>query len=690
VEKKEPEPTSGGGWGETVAAGLRGAREMLPFGQDIGAASRMITHGIPFSQAKKEEMARDQALFEANKKAYRTGEALGIAGQILAPELGILGAETKAVDTAAKAPSLVSTALKSAGKGAGVGALYGLGEGVTPEERMHHSMIGGLTGGLVGGAVPLIGEGAKVLAKKPSEAIKELPIGSPEKSGIKKLSEAFDIDKSKGLTLSPEELADAQSRGQPVLPIDVGGQAVRGEARNVANLEPEAEDQLYKVLNERNDTQFVRYKGFINKLAGGRDLNVADTQDYLKAAAKEANDAAYTKAYEAYPEPFSDPALERVISTPIGQQAAREADRLLKLETIARPESAQYEAKSLKWWDIVKKQLDEKTNKLYNAGDSHEGGLVAALRDKVRNTLDDNITEYARARDTAGDFFDQGDAFSSGLKYLSIQDTKKLGDIDRLVRRLSPDQKEYFRLGVLQDLQTRVGKPKFQQEISNMFNTPNMQQKLKNVLGEEDFNQFAGFNKIEQLMRQSHEAVFSGSTTAKQAARAGMHKPKSPIAGVIGGGMFAGPIGAAVGSMAETLAQHLKGSFDSRKAIEIANRLTSPDEAVRHAAIKEVSENPQAMSRIGNIVNSINSMLSKSAGPAAGIGASRMGAQEEVNRSGRAAGGKVGKRDYPARKLTRMEKALKRAQDAMSLETKSLMQIPDAQIAQALDIAKDK
>jgi hypothetical protein len=37
-----------------------------------------------------------------------------------------------------------------------------------------------------------------------------------------------------------------------------------------------------------------------------------------------------------------------------------------------------------------------------------------------------------------------------------------------------------------------------------------------------------------------------------------------------------------------------------------------------------------------------------------------------------------------------MEKALKRAQDAMSLETKSLMQIPDAQIAQALQVAKDK
>jgi hypothetical protein len=59
-------------------------------------------------------------------------------------------------------------------------------------------------------------------------------------------------------------------------------------------------------------------------------------------------------------------------------------------------------------------------------------------------------------------------------------------------------------------------------------------------------------------------------------------------------------------------------------------------------------------------------------------------------REERASGGKVGNRDYPAKRLTRMEKALKRAQDAMSLETKSLMQIPDAQIAQALQVAKDK
>jgi hypothetical protein len=63
---------------------------------------------------------------------------------------------------------------------------------------------------------------------------------------------------------------------------------------------------------------------------------------------------------------------------------------------------------------------------------------------------------------------------------------------------------------------------------------------------------------------------------------------------------------------------------------------------------------------------------------------------EYDDRKHRASGGKVGKRDYPAKPLSRMEKALSRAQNALAEETKPLMQMPDAQIAHALEIAKDK
>jgi hypothetical protein len=62
----------------------------------------------------------------------------------------------------------------------------------------------------------------------------------------------------------------------------------------------------------------------------------------------------------------------------------------------------------------------------------------------------------------------------------------------------------------------------------------------------------------------------------------------------------------------------------------------------------------------------------------------------EDEREQHAAGGKVGKRDYPAKRLSRIEKAVLRAQKAIAEETKPLMQMPDSTIAHALEIAKDK
>lgn len=59
-----------------------------------------------------------------------------------------------------------------------------------------------------------------------------------------------------------------------------------------------------------------------------------------------------------------------------------------------------------------------------------------------------------------------------------------------------------------------------------------------------------------------------------------------------------------------------------------------------------------------------------------------------TNREGRASGGKVGTRDYPAKRLNKMERAARRAQQAIAIETTKLMEKPDEQIAQALRIAK--
>lgn len=65
-------------------------------------------------------------------------------------------------------------------------------------------------------------------------------------------------------------------------------------------------------------------------------------------------------------------------------------------------------------------------------------------------------------------------------------------------------------------------------------------------------------------------------------------------------------------------------------------------------------------------------------------------AEDYEDREERASGGRLSKRDYPAKRLTRVEKALKRAQQSIALETKPLLDHPDEHIAQALDIAMNK
>ena len=65
-------------------------------------------------------------------------------------------------------------------------------------------------------------------------------------------------------------------------------------------------------------------------------------------------------------------------------------------------------------------------------------------------------------------------------------------------------------------------------------------------------------------------------------------------------------------------------------------------------------------------------------------------AEDEDNREERARGGKINTRDYPAKRLTRLQKAAKWAHDSIALETKPIMDMPDEQVVNALRIAKDK
>jgi len=68
--------------------------------------------------------------------------------------------------------------------------------------------------------------------------------------------------------------------------------------------------------------------------------------------------------------------------------------------------------------------------------------------------------------------------------------------------------------------------------------------------------------------------------------------------------------------------------------------------------------------------------------------ASGQNEKQAEERTQRASGGKISKRDYPAKRLNKLERAARRAFNEISQETKPLMELPDEHIVNALDQVK--
>jgi hypothetical protein len=222
-------------------------------------------------------------------------------------------------------------------------------------------------------------------------------------------------------------------------------------------------------------------------------------------------------------------------------------------------------------------------------------------------------------------------------------------------------------------------------DVTNLFNKKDIQDKLKMVLGEEKYNELEAFNKVERLTALSHRALQGNSTTAKQLSRmgagiSGLGKGLKDVGLPVAGFSAAGPLGAAAGYVAKSFVENLSSELGRKQAIAMANKLVSGNPEAIQEVYSELAKKPGAMNKFENINNSLRYLMAGKLSQNAA----------EPHRPQRASGGKLEKRDYPAKRLTRMERALKRAQDALAEETKPIMNLPDSTVAQALHIAKDK
>jgi len=218
----EETPKTNQGWRGDVAAAMRGAREQIPFGRDLGALLKSYTNNVPFEEEKRRQEARDAALAKEHPWSYGAGEVAGGIGTVLAPELAGIGMASKALkgeQAVAKAltPYLgttdakIATALGSGmASGAAQGAVHGLGTGTSLDERLGHAAEEAAVGAPLGLAGTALGHAASRGLRKAGEIagrVAPLPKGPTSEEILKRGSAAYDLARAQDLFIGAPHVA---------------------------------------------------------------------------------------------------------------------------------------------------------------------------------------------------------------------------------------------------------------------------------------------------------------------------------------------------------------------------------------------------------------------------------------------------------------------------------------------------
>ena len=334
--------------------------------------------------------------------------------------------------------------------------------------------------------------------------------------------------------LTPEEINEAVSRGQPILPVDVGGYTLAGELRKAANLSPEAEATIYNPLQKRNLEQQERYSEHLQGLMG-HDLNAAGMQEDLRQLARDINRPAYRAAYDSpSAQDIWNEDLAKLVRAPAVKNAIKPAivkaennAVLGKAPSIESPFVVDSSGNvsleggrrhTLEFWDNVKQAMDDQIGSLKRSGDSSWVDLNK-IKNKLVSTLDEAVPEYKNARSGAAMMFGADNAFDAGLQFLGTRSTLNSAKLKKAVDAMSPKEREVFAHGVASDMMSKIRNRKERTDISKMFDSPEEREKIAMALGPERTSQFEAFHRVENIMDRAYQAVVSNSTTAKQYLR---------------------------------------------------------------------------------------------------------------------------------------------------------------------------
>ena len=568
-----------------VAEAARSVGQGLTFGtlDEIEAALRTGSISGPEYERQRNLLREQQKQFGMDMPIVKTSAEIG--GSLIAP-LGIakqvakLAPATQALITGTTVPGQIA-------RGTAIGGVTGAasGYGFAEKEDGSEAATGGIFGSLLGGSVPVVVKGAGTLIKN---VLNSAGIGDQEAAASKMLANYLKKD-----NLSPTEAQQALDElrriGVPNPVIADLGKSLNDLAYSAYTVQSAAKGTTKEFLENRLiDQPNDIVKGLVQKAGLAKNVNGFEYLEALTAnqsrLASQAYPEAYSKAINAVPfRKF----IDRDVFTKAYGEAVKRADvygqKLPDLSSIRNAQSVPTDVlHQIKMGldRIVDAETDNITKKM-----SGYGSDVVKVKNEFNDLIKSLNPEYKKANAEFADAERIKNAFKLGEDYQKLNPAEAASNI----KKMTSDEKEAFRLGVMADVNERLGNFKGGDFTKQIFKSENQKLLLRNAFPDQaSYTEFSQYVKSLNRQAETKQRVLGGSRTDENKAV----REEASLLGSLAQASASGDLVSLLRSGASALTSRAKGiSSESSEALQ--KRLFSVDPVEQTAILRELNKRAQ-------------------------------------------------------------------------------------------------
>lgn len=613
----------------------------------IGAAFDGLTGNGHSAVIEAYQAGRDRV--RGMQKAARQQHPIAYGASELAG--GLATVPVMPAVAAPKVAGLAGRAGAAALTGAGYGALSGAGEGEGVEDTAQRAATGAAIGGALGGVAAPIIDGVTAVGSK---LFGGLTRKGREVEAARQVTGAVEKDNpgaANAVETAAQTLESAKRSGVPLIAADVGDTATRRLADAASIKSPGAQKALEEAFVARKATQHDRLLDQVRAIAGNVDSTLE--REALERAASLANRPAYEAAMKAGANGVWSPELERLAGAPAIREAAQGAmpslanrgivegfaaprqnplqwDRETGLASLTTLPNGNTRVPDLRFWDQVKKNLDGMIGKADRAGDKPRVAELTSVKNELVANLDQVVPLYKDARGRAARYFGAGDAMEAGEKFAtsSMQNT----EARQALAKMSQPERDLFARGFASDLIKTIREaPNPTNVINKIQNAPAALERIEIALGPNGARRLEAFARLENIMRQTKDAVTGNSKTAQRLVDAGI------ISGGLGfdlaNGQIADPTSIGTWAVIGALTKAGRRQINEKVAEQVGKLLASSDPQALRNALDMAVRNPRlldAVRRADNLVSKTLAITQPSPGRFLGPAQSRADDQQDA------------------------------------------------------------